>query len=60
LDWGKQITSITSVAIPRDRDVIFGIISKRKTARFKQENSRKYFISAPISMGNAPVYGKKY
>jgi hypothetical protein len=48
------------VAIPRDRDVIFGIISKRKTARFKQENSRKYFISAPISMGNAPVYGKKY
>jgi hypothetical protein len=49
-----------SVAIPRDRDVIFGIISKRKPARFKGENCLKYFISAPISMEYAPVYEEKY
>jgi hypothetical protein len=49
-----------SVAIPRDIDVIFGIISKTNIARFGKENSRKYFISVPISLGNAPVYGGKY
>jgi hypothetical protein len=45
------------VAIPRDIDVIFGIISKTNVARFGKENSRKYFISVPISLGNAPVSG---
>jgi hypothetical protein len=49
-----------SVAIPRDIDVIFGIISKTKVARFGKENSRKYFISVSISLGYAPVYGEKY
>jgi hypothetical protein len=51
---------MTSVAIPRDIDVIFGIISKTNVARFGKENSRKYFISVPISLGYAPVYGEKY
>jgi hypothetical protein len=49
-----------SVAIPRDYDVIFGIISKTNFPRFRKENSRKYFISVPISLGYAPVYGEKY
>jgi hypothetical protein len=49
-----------SVAIPRDIDVIFGIISKTNIARFGQENSHKYFIPVPISLGYAPVYGEKY
>jgi hypothetical protein len=48
-----------SVAIPRDYDVIFGIISKTKIARFGKEISRKYFISVPISLGYEPVYGEK-
>jgi hypothetical protein len=49
-----------SVAIPHDLNVIFGIISKTNIARFEKENSRKYFISAPISLGYAPFFGKKY
>jgi hypothetical protein len=50
--------SSLSVAIPRDYDVIFGIISKTNIARFGKEKSRKYFISVPISLGYAPIYGK--
>jgi hypothetical protein len=50
---------IFSVAIPRDYDVIFGIISKTNIARFGKENSRKYFISVPISLGYAQVYWGK-
>jgi hypothetical protein len=49
-----------SVAIPRDIDVIFGIISKTNVARFGKENSHKYFISVPIFWGYAPVYGENY
>jgi hypothetical protein len=56
----EQGNIICSVAIPRDIDVIFGIISKKNIARFGKENSRKYFISIPISLGYAPVYGEKY
>jgi hypothetical protein len=35
-------------------------MSKTNIARFEKENSRKYFISAPISLGCAPFFGKKY
>jgi hypothetical protein len=49
---------LDSIAIPRDMDVIFGIISKTNIARFEKENSRKYFISALISLGYAPFFGE--
>ena len=51
---------LDSVAIPHDRDVIFGYSSKTIIAQFKRENSRKYFISAPIFLRYTRVYGGKY